>query len=527
MKKPLGLRITDMMSRPSLLGPHFKGDSWNRWRAVIKAAFAEPMSAEEIAAFKEVASREPPKHRVSEAIFAVGRGGGKDLIASLIATSIAVNFDGRNKLRPGEAATVLCIATDRTQAAIVFKYIAGYFEKTAALRPLVKNFGRSVIELKNGVEIVVGTNSFRSIRGRSIICAIFDECAFWRSEESAVPDVEVAGAVAPGLARMQGSMSILISTVYRRTGLLHQRVKESYGKDNDDALAIVGSTLQFNPTFDAKTIERQIAEDGPRFNAEYNSVWREDLSGFIGRDLIEAAVDQGVIVRQRTNGVRYFAFVDASGGRKDSFTLGIAHRNADGTIVLDVAFERHAPFNPSQVVGEVVALARSYGCHEVVGDNYAAGWVAEAFAKLGMKYVKSERVRSDIYLDALPLFASGSIRLLDIKRLVSQFAELERRALPTGRDVVRKPDIEGAHDDLCNAAAGALVLAAAAKANFAKNISSALLARAAAPMGRRLRLGDMGFGEKQPMTRSSSFYAGYKGPRYGKQTFTYENGEKK
>jgi hypothetical protein len=477
MKKPLNLSITNLMTHSSLLGPHFKGESWRRWHAVIKAAFAETMSAEEIVAFKEVASRDPPKHRVSEAIFAVGRGGGKDSIASLIATSIAVNFDGRNKLRPGEAATVLCIATDRTQAAIVFKYIAGYFEKTAALRPLVKNFGRNVIELKNGVEIVVGTNSFRSIRGRSIICAIFDECAFWRSEESAVPDVEVAGAVAPGLARMQGSMSILISTVYRRSGLLHQRVKEYYGKDNDDALAIVGSTMQFNPTFDAKTIERQIAEDGPRFNAEYNSVWREDLSGFIGRDLIEAAVDQGVVVRQPASGVRYFAFVDASGGRKDSFTLGIAHIEKNGT-VLDVAFERHAPFNPSQVVGEVVALARSYGCHEVTGDNYAAGWVAEAFAKLGMKYVKSERVRSDIYLDALPLFASGSIRLLDIKRLVSQFAELERRALPTGRDVVRKPDIEGAHDDLANAAAGALVLAAARAQHF--TMSRAFVDRIAA-----------------------------------------------
>ena len=33
-------------------------------------------------------------------------------------------------------------------------------------------------ELSNKVDIAVATNSFRSVRGRSILCAIMDEVAF-------------------------------------------------------------------------------------------------------------------------------------------------------------------------------------------------------------------------------------------------------------------------------------------------------------------------------------------------------------
>jgi hypothetical protein len=65
----------------------------------------------------------------------------------------------------------------------------------------------------------------------------------------------------------------------------------------------------------------------------------------------------------------------------------------------------------------------------------AANWVVEAFAKTGIRYLQSERDRSAIYLDALPLFTSGRARLIDNARLVAQFAALERRTFSTGRDV--------------------------------------------------------------------------------------------
>jgi hypothetical protein len=63
----------------------------------------------------------------------------------------------------------------------------------------------------------------------------------------------------------------------------------------------------------------------------------------------------------------------------------------------------------------------------------------------------------------------GRARLLDSPRLVGQLVNLERRASPMGRDRIDHP--AGAHDDLSNAAAGALVLAAEESSYWAGNMA--------------------------------------------------------
>jgi hypothetical protein len=60
-----------------------------------------------------------------------------------------------------------------------------------------------------------------------------------------------------------------------------------------------GTTLRFNPSFNQRVIAKALADDPQLYGAEYNSEWRSDLSNFIDRDLIEAAVDRGVTVRRR------------------------------------------------------------------------------------------------------------------------------------------------------------------------------------------------------------------------------------
>jgi hypothetical protein len=147
-------------------------------------------------------------------------------------------------------ATILCLAVDREQAAIVLNYIKAYFEQVPALAALVKSIDRDGVTLRNRVAIVVGTNSYRSVRGRTILCAIFDEVAFWRDENSASPDIETHGAVQPGLGRIPGSMLILISTAHRRSGLLYAKWKDHYGRDDDHVLCVRALVLAARPTQD-------------------------------------------------------------------------------------------------------------------------------------------------------------------------------------------------------------------------------------------------------------------------------------
>jgi len=132
--------ILAAMNDRNLFEPWFAGSSWDGWRTILKAAYALPMSDEERAFFRSVAEREPPRKRVRELWVVAGRRGGKDSIASLIAAHAGALFDPQQgRLRPGERALCLALATDRDQAKIVLNYCRSYFEKVPLLGAMVTN----------------------------------------------------------------------------------------------------------------------------------------------------------------------------------------------------------------------------------------------------------------------------------------------------------------------------------------------------------------------------------------------------
>jgi hypothetical protein len=215
-----------------------------------------------------------------------------------------------------------------------------------------------------------------------------------------------------------------------------------------------------NPSLDPELVSEAYAADPEAASAEYGAEFRSDVSGFLDRTVVDAAVDRGVVARPPLPNVTYHASADPSGGSGDAFTCAVAHAEPDGAIVLDALYERRPPFSPPDVVKEVAALLREYRLGSVMGDRYAAGWVPAAFKDVGITYQHSQRDRSALYLEALPLFTAGRVRLLDNQRLVAQLAALERRS-GSGRDRVDHPP--GQHDDSANSVAGALVLAAQPK----------------------------------------------------------------
>jgi len=448
------VNIVETMGDAELFEPWFAGSSWSAWRVALKGAYALPMTKAERNVFCTIAGREPPRKPVRECWFVIGRRGGKDSIASLMGTYTAAFFDPRGKLRRGERASVLCLAVDREQAGIVLGYIKSYFAEIPYLKRMVTNETINGLELSNGVDIVVATNDYRSVRGRAVALAILDEVAYWRDDRSVAPDTETYNAIVPGTVTVSG-MIIGISSPHRKSGLLYERWREHYGQKGD-VLVIRAPSLTMNPTLDKKLIDKEIERDPAVGRAEWLAEWREDLASYIDRALIEAAVDVGVVVRPRIPNVTYHAFCDPSGGSADSMALAIAHREGE-TIILDCLVERPAPFNPAVVTGEMTKTLHEYGLTQCRGDRYGAQWVVQSFAANGITYLHSHIDRSTIYANAVPLFTSGRTRLLDNRKLVGQLAALERRTTAT-RDKIDHP--RGARDDLANAAAGALVAAA-------------------------------------------------------------------
>ncbi len=449
--------IIDAIDDPELLGPYFAGASWATWRAVLRAAEGLPLDADDLALFRAVADREPPARRVHELWVIAGRRAGKDSVASAIATVAALG-DYREMLRPGERATVMCLAVDREQARIVYRYILAYFRETRLLAPLVERETADGLELTTGAEIVVATNSYRSVRGRTVVCAILDEVAYWRDAESATPDAETYSAITPALATVSDSMLVGISTPYRRAGLLYERWRAAYGLPDDDVLVVRGPSRAFNPTLPQSVIDAALERDPDAARAEWLAEWRSDISAFVPREVIEAAVVPGRFELPRIGGVRYTGFVDPSGGSSDAMTLAVVHRDG-AAIVLDAVRERRPPFSPEAAVEEFAATLKGYGIYRITGDRYAGEWPREQFRKHGIDYIASDRNKSQIYVEMLPLLNSGKIELLDNPRLIAQICGLERRTARGGRDSI--DHAPGGHDDLANAVAGAAVLAAA------------------------------------------------------------------
>lgn len=449
------LNIIEAFDDRDLLGGYFDGPSWDTWRAVLKATYALPMSGDEVDLFRSVAGdRDPPAAPVQELWAIVGRRGGKDSIASAIATCTAALYDYSPFLRPGERATVACIARDREQARIILRYIAAYFAERVLLKAMVTRETVDGLELVNRVDIIVVTNDFRALRGRTFVCVILDEVAFYASENTATPDFETYHAVLPGLATLPGSILVGITSPWKRAGLAYDRWAKSYGKNDPRVLVIWAPSKVMNRTLPQHIIDDAMERDPQQAAAEWLAQWRDDLVGFLSRDLIEAAVERGVSVRPPQAHHSYVAFYDPSGGQHDSSAGAIAHREGNAA-VLDLLYEKRGPHNPATAIAEWCALLKSYGLRQCRGDRYAVGFVLNAFEEHGITYEHSELNRSEIYLSVLPGFTSGRVLLLDNQRLVSQFAALERRSFSSGRDRVDHPSA-GA-DDASNAAAGALV----------------------------------------------------------------------
>jgi hypothetical protein len=452
--------LADFISDPELLGPWFDGPSWSNWLTVLKAAFAEPMTEAERARFRELADRDPPQSRCRELWCAIGRRGGKDSIASAIATYTAALGDFATYLRPGEKAVILCLAVSREQAAIVFAYIRAYFERVPMLAQLVRRVTGDTIELEH-VDVTVATCSYRSIRGRTVALAILDEIAFWRDEGGAYvsPDTEVYSALVPALAtlRKAGAMIVGISTVYRKSGLLYSKWREHHGRPHD-ILVVRAPSITFNPTLDQADIDADIALDPARGEAEWLSEWRSDLADYVDRAVVEALVAHGRHELPPLSGVSYYGFADPSGGSADSYTIAVTHREKSGVSVLDAVREVRPPFSPEAATAEHAAFLKSYGIRSVTGDRYAGEWPREQFSKHGISYEPSERSKSEIYVEILPALNAHKVELLDNARLISQLCGLERKTVRgTGRDTVDHGS--GRHDDVCNAACGALLSA--------------------------------------------------------------------
>ena len=450
--------ILEALDDPALFRPHFRGDTWKPWRAFLAALFGLPMDDDAATLYQHHTGRtEAPAAAFKETALVIGRRGGKSRVLALVAVYLATFFDYAPYLAPGEVATIAIIAADRRQARSIFRFTLGLLRAVPMLAGLIEDETAETITLKNRVTIEIATASFRVTRGYTFAAVLADEVAFWRSDDSANPDQEIIAALRPGLATIPSSVLLLASSPYRKRGVLYSAFTKHFGQDAARVLVWRGTTLEMNPGLDPAIVEEAYADDAEAASAEYGAEFRSDISDFIPRDVINACTVMGRFELPPVHGRNYVAFIDPSGGTgADSMTLAIAHRDGDKCI-LDAVREVRPPFSPEAVTIDFAAVLKTFGISRVTGDRYAGEWPRERLRTHGIQYELSEQPRSDLYRDVLPLLNSGRVELLNLPRLASQFCGLERRTSRSGRDSI--DHAPGAHDDIANVVAGALLMA--------------------------------------------------------------------
>jgi hypothetical protein len=448
--------LHDAMLDRELFGRTFAGPTFSAWRTVAKILDGLPLTDDELTLYRAITGRdEPPDQPFGEAYLIKPRRAGGTLFGAACGLHAALK-DYRDQLGPGEVATVALVASDRRQARQLMNYSKGLIADSPIIAAEVEQQTKEAITFAHRVTLEVHVGSFRSIRGYSFACVLLDELAFYRSDLSANPDVELVRAVRPGLANLNGRL-LGFSSPHSRRGHLWEMFRAHYGRPSD-VLVIQAGGPTLNPTIRAGVVERARAEDPVAARSEWDAEFREDISQFLEDALIDVA-----IVPKRTElpfmaRTAYAAFCDPSGGRHDAMTLGIAHRTESNKVVLDRLLIQPPPFDPETVVQRFGEVVRSFGLSRVAGDAYAAEWVSGMFRKYGLTYEPSELDKSSIYVESLPLFTQGRVELLDVPRLATELRLLERRPRAGGKgDVVDHPP--RASDDTANAAIGALWLA--------------------------------------------------------------------
>ncbi|RZS82056.1 hypothetical protein EV217_2869 [Phyllobacterium myrsinacearum] len=486
MKVLISLR--EALADDNLLGQAIAGESWAIWRALLIASMGEALTADERELFNLVTGRaQEPQERVEEFWTVAGRRSGKTRAAAVLGSYLSTCIDWADSLALGERAVLPVLAANTYQSSRAFMHVAGILQHSPDLSALLEGEPTAdAIRLSTRVDINIVPANFKTIRSITAIAIICDELAFWSVEGSKNPDKEILAAARPALATTQGPL-IVISSPYARKGELWANYRKDFGADGDPLILVANAESKvLNSTLPQGVINRAYERDPSAASAEYGGKFRTDVETLLVREVVEAAVDEGVTERARALSTKYYGFVDPSGGSSDSMTMAIAHK--DGTrAVIDKVVEKKPPYSPEVVTEEFCAILKSYGISSVVGDNFGGEWCKEPFRRNGVEYERSKLAKSDLYLALVPALNSGRVSLVDNKKHVDQLVSLERRSGASGRDIIDHPPGATQHDDIANAIAGAVYIALDKKAPMV--ISDEVLRRASLPSFNNFRAG--------------------------------------
>jgi hypothetical protein len=290
-----------------------------------------------------------------ELVLAIGRRSGKTLIAAIIAAYELYKLlrrefpQGYYGLPQGNEIIVLCVASDKDQAALVYNELSGFIEQIDYFKSARANFTQTYIKFRTSHDNKVynhgkGTirTTFKSsiakgLRGRGVICVILDELAHF-VDDGITSAEKVYKAIVPSIGAFSpkdpknkhipigpsDGRVISISSPDTREGFFYRLYQMSLENSpaSKNMLMFQAPTWEINPTISSSYYQIEYHKDPRVFFVEHGAEFSDRVRGWIENPtVLFDCIDPNL--RPRPRGIpREYHFV--------GLDLGLVH---DGTCV--------------------------------------------------------------------------------------------------------------------------------------------------------------------------------------------------
>lgn len=404
--------------------------------------------------------RVPALARAVVCTVAGGRSG-KTYLSALRLLHLALTAD-LSKLAPGEKAFAAIVAPDLDLARQALGYVAGAARSHPQIKATIASDTTDALVLRRGSQQVAirpfaASRGGVTGRGKSLVGLLLDETCFFRDAASGVVnDESIYKAASPRV--MEGGQTLVASTPWAASGLLHGFWRDNWGKPRTALVAHAATETMRSAPHILGIVARERARDPDNARIEFDAEWGvASATSFFTAEEIDGAFDASLPAERRPRpGERASAGGDL-GFARNSSALAVVHDLGDQVVLGELVEHRatkEAPLKPSVVCADLATRAARHGCPSVVADGHYRESLREHLDASGLILRPAPTVPAEAWVALRSVMREGGLRLPEHARLRAQLAAVRGKLAAGGTLTITQPVTpDGRHGDLAAALA--------------------------------------------------------------------------
>lgn len=385
-----------------------------------------------------------------------GGRSGKTYLSALRLLHLALTAD-LSKLAPGEKAFAAIVAPDLDLARQALGYCAGAARQHPQIKAIVVSDTTDALVIRRGSQQVAirpfaASRGGVTGRGKSLVGLLLDETCFFRDAASGVVNDEaIYKAASPRV--MEGGQTLVASTPWAASGLLHGFWRDNFGKPRVALVAHAATGTMRSAPHILGIVERERARDPDNARIEFDAEWGvASATSFFTAEELDGAFDASLPPsRLPRPGERASAGGDL-GFARNSSALAVVHDLGDQVVLGELVEHRAAkgaPLKPSVVCAALAATAARHGCPSVVADGHYREALREHLDASGLVLRPAPTVPAEAWVALRSAMREQALRLPEHALLRSQLAAVRGKRGTGGTLTISQPTTpDGRHGDL-------------------------------------------------------------------------------